>query len=106
MRAKQILEAARRRLSVPGVWGQGSRCDGRGRHTCCLAEAIEESDRNPASAGYDARHAAFKQICNAAGIDHDAGLIVDWNDDSARTLDEVLAVLDLAIALPQVAPPI
>lgn len=50
---------------------------------------------------------ALEYLAAAAGVE-DASQLDDWNDDPARTLDEVLAVYDRAIAAaladPVVAP--
>lgn len=98
MTPRQILKAAATRISDPKAWGKGSRPYDRAMSTCCIAEAIEESD--PLN-NYSQRRLAFRAVYNAAGLDWENGkLITKWNDEPERTHEEVLAVLHLAAALP------
>lgn len=95
MKPIQILKDARDRLNMPGIWGQGRRGEDRERCTCCLAEAIEEAG----DADYDARVIAIRRVYQAAGLDRVWGAIVEYNDDPARTLDDINKTLNLAIAI-------
>lgn len=80
---------------MPGVWGKGVRGKDRERFTCCLAEAIEEAGY----ADYEAMRIASRRVYQAAGLDRVWGAIVDYNDDPARTLDDINKTLNLAIAI-------
>jgi len=91
-----VLRAARERLSEPGVWAQGvTSLDG---DRCCLTMALSEAgclrlhyQRAPNSGANPCK--AVEAMAAATGI---SGL-TSWNDTPGRTLDEVLAVLDVAI---------
>ena len=85
-----VLRAARERLSEPGVWVQGT--EGIGDDHDCLYTALMTV--RP-SRSRSASHKAVELLKR-----HGDALwcVPTWNDAPGRTLDEVLAVLDRAIA--------
>lgn len=85
-----VLIKARAKIADPANWGKGRRIANRPRHTCCLAEAIEETECG------DDRHRsrAFDAIKAVIGVPY----LTHWNDKPERTHAEVLAAFDRAIA--------
>jgi hypothetical protein len=93
----EVLQKARAKIDRPEKWGKGVRGGVDGRrplHTCCAAEALE--DTTPTD--IPIRGSAFEALRKAAGIAKDQTL-VGWNDAPERTHAEVLAAFDKAIEL-------
>lgn len=80
------LKTARARLAVPGVWAQGDSVKEPSR--LCLLVATD---------GLLCEHEADSLLKRALGMSVYGAF--DWNDTPGRTLDEVLAVYDKAIAI-------
>lgn len=92
----KVLIAARAKIADPSNWGKGMRGGGRRSiETCCAAEAIEEVAQPMTS---PERHAAFRALYNAAGLDWRGDMLTKWNDAPERTHAEVMAAFNLAIA--------
>lgn len=87
------LKTARARLASPRVWAQGANATKKNQLCAYLAT---RDLRN--------MHAADQLLARATGVEGDeikrpAFWLMDWNDAPGRTLDEVLAVYDKAIAI-------
>jgi hypothetical protein len=93
MTAIEILRAAREKLAQPGVWAKNS-VDAMSEGRCCVGLAICSRNGAPEHARRSAC-AAFKLTIEANGSD----AVMRWNDAPERTLNEVLAAFDRAIAL-------
>lgn len=95
MKVSEFLCAGKARLLTQG-WCQGDAkaIHGRPGDPCCAATAL--LDPNAVYIA-DAIMAATSVLKDAAGIDRKTGL-ADWNDAPERTLAEVLAAYDRAIA--------
>lgn len=93
MKPSEILRAAKERLT-PDTWGQGSGggCLSDGR--TCAGIAIDDA-RFELSATPAAREAAILFVYDVIGTNG----IIDWNDEPGRTLEQVHAAFDKAIAL-------
>lgn len=91
MKMSEILRAGKQRIEQFG-WVQGDEAalsGERGNRKCCAATAIQDS-----SNWVDGLPAAelFQQVvCPASNISH-------WNDQPERTMEDVLAAYDKAIA--------
>lgn len=98
MAPADILRAARARLAEPGVWVKGpmacaDACD-------CIATALGTvaTDKN-----WNDAITAGEIVQKVLNVDGELE-VFDWNDAPERTLDEVLALYDKAIALAEVSP--
>lgn len=102
MNARQILEATKARLT-PETWGQGSTCGWSTTSKVCLGIAFGEAQPRDlpfedfSKVNYEARAALEGEIVSLGYLSWDVPL-VRFNDKPGRTLDEVHALLDRAIA--------
>jgi hypothetical protein len=92
-----VLIKARARIADPASWGKGHRRIDRPEHTCCAAEAIEDSETD----NMDLRVRAIEALYKAAGLSREfwTPRLSDWNDAPERTHAEVLAAFDKAISI-------
>lgn len=91
-----VLIKARAKIADPELWGKGRRGSERPLHTCCAAEAIEDTE----PVNMDLRIKAINALYNAIGLSREFWMpkLPDWNDAPERTHAEVLAAFDKAIA--------
>lgn len=109
----EVLQRAKARLERPGAWTQSGhsayKFDLRYGRMCCTSSDPEASQwcalgaiaAQEYEASWLARSEAYVALDLALGLDTARAVspqtIAQWNDDSERTLDEVLALFDLAI---------
>ena len=105
--AATLIEA--RKLIAQG-WTQGASCDDEGGRGCyCLAGAVGAAEAGSVRLAKGRvkfifysriKSIQFLSDClGGKGRGHDAvGLVTEWNDTPGRTQEEVLALIDQAIA--------
>lgn len=98
----EILRAARKRLTMPGVWvnycPQTSDCD-------CAVTACSRVDR--AGIAWDDAATFLDRAAEAFGFYYEDDVVrpaARFNDAPKRTLEEVLTLFDQAILLAESAP--
>jgi hypothetical protein len=101
MKPSEVLAAARELLAVPGAWWDGSAGEPV-ESSICASTALTDATHGDVAGSV--LHSARGYLQVAIGRDAEDGpeVIYTWNDKPGRTLGEVLAAYDRAIALAEI----